>query len=189
MIQIDRLKNALRAPRRHALRSGAGTGAATLLLLASVSTSAEAAIIPGHGVAGVKLGDSSAQVRAILGKPATVQHNGGGEQNWLYATNLVDWVTLVAAERGRTTVEGIETSDPKQKTSRGVGVGSSMRALRSAYPSLSCKTSWLGVTFTSCWILTPVAGQRIPTNFVLVKGKVGTVDVGQIGERNLAPQP
>jgi len=169
------------------MRHRVGVGAAVFIFLASAPASAGAAIIPGRGVAGLKLGASTAQVRAILGKPATLQHNSGGEQNWLYDKNPVDWVTLVA-KGSRTTVEGIETSDKTQKTPQGVGPGSSMAALKKAYPHLTCKKGWLGVPFTSCWILTSVAAHRIPTNFVLFKRKVDTVDIGQIGERNLAPQ-
>jgi hypothetical protein len=169
-------------------RHGLGAGAVTFALFVLATASAAAAINPGHGVTGLKLGDTTARVRAVLGKPATIQHNHGGEQNWLYGKGPVDWVTIIS-KRGHATVEGIETSDPKQKTSRGVGVGSSLGALRKAYPNVTCKKGWLGVPFTSCWILTSGAHQRIPTNFVLFKRKVGTVDVGQIGERNLAPQP
>jgi hypothetical protein len=110
-----------------------------------------------------------------------IQHNQCGEQNWLYGKGPVDWVTIID-KGGRTAVEGIEPWDPHQRTSRRVGVGAPMSALREAYPSLTCKKGWLGVTFTSWWILTSVGGKKVPTNFVLSKGKVGTVDVGEIGE-------
>ena len=148
-----------------------------------------AAIVPGYGIAGVKLDDSAAQVMAILGKPVTVQHNGGGEQNWLYDKNPVDWVTLIA-KGGRTTVVGIETGDKTQKTPQGVGPGSSMAALQKAYPKLTCKKGSLGTAFLSCGIPTEVGGRSVATNFVLgSSGPVQGVDVGQIGERNLSPQP
>jgi hypothetical protein len=167
-------------------RQGLGAGALTFALFVAGPASAAAAIIPGQGVAGLKLGDSTTRVTAVLGKPVTVEKYKSG-QNWLYNANPVDWVTIQVKGASKT-VLGIETSDPKQRTSRGIGVGSSMTALRKAYPGLTCRRGWLGVRFTSCWIFTSVTG-RIPTNFVVYGSKVETVDVGQIGERNLAPQP
>jgi hypothetical protein len=154
----------------------------------ALPATAAAAIAPGHGVAGVKLGDSTARVTAVLGKPVSVQKYKGG-QSWFWGKGPVDWVTMRV--RGRsTTVRGIETWDSKQRTAGGIGVGSSMTALRKAYPHLTCKNGWLGHPYSSCWILTAVAGKKIPTNFVLMKGKpVSTIDIGEIGERNLAPQP
>ncbi len=172
------------------VRHGLGAGAVTFALFVLAPASAAAAIVPGYGVAGLKLGNSTARVTAVLGKAGQIQKNQGGEQNWFFYGNAtpVDWVTIQAKGASKTVV-GIETLDPAQRTSRGVGVGSSMAALRKAYPSLACRKGWLGVTFTSCWILTPVRGQKIPTDFVAYQGKVQTVDIGNIGERNLAPQP
>jgi hypothetical protein len=139
-------------------------------------------------VAGVKLGDSATKVTAVLGKPASVQKYKGG-QSWFWGKGPVSWVTM-RVRRGSTTVRGIETWDSKQRTSGGIGVGSSMTALPKAYPRLACKNGWLGHPYSSCWILTSVAGKKIPTNFALMRGKlVSTVDIGEIGEHNLAPQP
>jgi hypothetical protein len=162
--------------------------ATTLAICALAPAVAAAKIIPGHGIAGLELGDSAAKVMAVLGKPGELQKNSGCEQNWLYFDKgRVDWVT-VQAKRARKRVEGIETSDPKQRTAKGVGPGSSLAALRKAYPALTCKKGSLGATFLSRWILTSVNGQKIPTNFVLAPGKpVSLVDIGKIGERNLAP--
>jgi hypothetical protein len=170
-------------------RQALGVGATTLAIFVLAPTVATATIIPGHGIAGLKLGNSTARVTALLGKPVQLQKNGGGEQNWLYGKGPVDWVTI-QAQGAKKTVEGLETSDPKQRTSKGVGPGSSLAALRKAYPHLTCKKGSLGTTFLSCWILTSVKRRKIPTNFVLAPGKrVSLVDIGQIGERNLAPQP
>ena len=64
-----------------------------------------------------------------------------------------------------------------------------MAALRKAYPRLTCKKGWLGHPYSSCRILTSVRGKQIPTNFRLSRGEpVSAVDIGEIGERNLAPQ-
>ncbi len=170
------------------LRRGVSAGAVILALFATVPAAASAAIVPGRAIAGVKLGDTPARLVAVLGKPETVQKNQG-EESWFWRQGPVAWVTVRVKGRSKT-VEGIETYDRKQRTPKGTGVGSSMRALRKAYPSLTCKRGWLGVTFTSCWILTRVGGREIPTNFVFFEGKpIGAVDIGQIGEHNLAPQP
>ena len=153
----------------------------------ALPATAAAAIVPGHGVAGVELGDSAAKVTAALGKPGSVQKYKGG-QSWFYGNGPVWWVTIRVKGASKT-VRGLETSDRKQRTSRGVGVGSSMAALRKAYHRLTCKQGWLGLPYSSCWILTSVRGKKVPTNFVLNRGKpVSAVDIGEIGERNLAPQ-
>jgi hypothetical protein len=158
---------------------GPGVEATTLAILVLAPAVATAAIIPGYDIAGLKLGDSTARVTALLGKPGELQKNSGGEQNWLYfGKGPVDWVTI-QAKGAKKTVEGLETSDPKQRTSKGVGPGSSLAALRKAYPHLTCRKGSLGTTFLSCWILTSVNGQKIPTNFVLAPGKpVSLVDMG-----------
>lgn len=143
--------------------------------------------MPGRELAGVRLGDSASRVTAVLGKPATVQTYKGG-QSWFYGKGPVYWVTMKVKGPSKT-VRGIETVDRKQRTSRGIGIGSSKTTLRKAYPRLTRKKGWLGVRYSSCWILTSVAGKKIPTNFVLIRGKsVSAVDIGEIGERNLAPQ-
>ena len=164
-------------------------GAVTCAIFAMAPALASAAIVAGRGIAGVKLGDTSARVVAVLGKPTSVQKHPGGEENWLWSTGPIDWVTI-RAKGAQKRVEGIETSDPRQRTSRGIGVGSLLPALRRAYSSLTCKRGWLGLSFSSCWILTRIDGRRIPTNFVVINevGTISAVDVGLIGERNLAPQ-
>src|SRR5690242_8843115 len=55
-------------------RRAAGLAMACVLALPAT---AAAAIVPGHRVAGVKLGDSATRVTAVLGKPASVQKYKG----------------------------------------------------------------------------------------------------------------
>jgi hypothetical protein len=95
---------------------GTATAAATICVLAPAI--ATAAIIPGQGIAAPRLGDSTARVSALLGKPGQLQTNGGGEQNWLYyGKGPIDWVTA-KTKGAKKTVEGMETSDPKQRTAK-----------------------------------------------------------------------
>jgi hypothetical protein len=163
-------------------------GAMVLVAGGIVSATASAEIIPGVGIGGLKLGDSSARVTALFGKPGVLQKNGG-EQNWLYApATPVDWVA-VRVKGKRKTTQGIETESRKQRTSKGIGPGSSLSALKNAYPELTCKTLALTVKFLSCWILTPIHGLKVATNFTLPHGKpVQLVDIGCIGQVSLAPQ-
>src|ERR1035441_8710254 len=92
-------------------RQALGVGATTLAIFVLAPAVATAAIIPGYGIAGLKLGESTARVTALLGKPGQLQKNSGGEQNWLYfGKGPVDWGTI-QAKGAKKTVEGLETSD------------------------------------------------------------------------------
>ncbi len=64
--------------------------AATALAICALAPAVAAAkIVPGHGVAGLKLGDSTVKVMTVLGKPGQLQKNSGSEQNWLYGKDPV----------------------------------------------------------------------------------------------------
>jgi hypothetical protein len=65
------------------LRRVLGAGATVTTICDLLPAFAGAAIVPGQSVAGLKLGDSTAKISALLGKPGTLQQNSGGEQNSL----------------------------------------------------------------------------------------------------------
>jgi hypothetical protein len=90
---------------------------------------ASAKIVVGQGIAGVKLGESEAQVRKQLGKPRYVQPPG-----WGYGNPLGGWVGFDFQQR----VNDIWTTSRRQRTNRGIGPGASVRAARRAYPKARC---------------------------------------------------
>ncbi len=90
---------------------------------------ASAKIVVGQGIAGVKLGESQTQVRRHLGKPAYVQPPAWGYRNPLDGQVSLDY---------HRHVNDIWTTSRRQKTNRGIGPGSSVKAARRAYPNARC---------------------------------------------------
>ncbi len=113
------------------MRRLCGLGAVLVVLGMAVAPVASAKIVVGQGIAGVKVGDSQARVRQVLGKPAST------EQGWDYPKTLMGVVGFDAKRH----VNGIWTGSPKQKTSKGIGVGASVARFKRAYPHAHCFTS------------------------------------------------
>jgi hypothetical protein len=149
--------------------------AAALMLIAAAP--ADAAIVPGQGIAGVRLGDSGANVQKILSAPDGTQKYSGGESwFWRASADPVDWATVTT----RHVVRGLETQSKQQRTSKGIGPGSSLAAVKKAYPGIKCRSTIVG--HAACTLTTKPSGKSIPTSFVIYKGKVSMIDIGSIGE-------
>jgi hypothetical protein len=117
----------MRALERSSLLCGALV--ATTLAVALLPMAARAAIAPGRGIAGVRIGDSEAQVRRALGRPQKVE-----PPNWAYGRPLDG---LVGFGHGAH-VNYLSTTSPSQKTRRHVGPGSSFQRFKVAYPKAPC---------------------------------------------------
>jgi hypothetical protein len=85
---------------------------------------AQAHIVIGQSIAGVKLGDSETQVTALLGAPTS---NANGS---LFYTSSVG--LRIGVEAGK--VKDVLSFSKKQKTSKGITIGSSRAQLKRAYP-------------------------------------------------------
>jgi hypothetical protein len=154
-------------PRR--LLSAAVCGALLLLLPAS----ADAMIQVDRGIAGARIGNSRAQVRAALGTPTRV-HNGSNDfgpfTEYRYAGGLR--VTF----QGGTKVSSVSTTGLGDRTSRGIGVGSTERAVRRKVPGVKCETT---AGFRSCHTGKFLAGHRV-TDFAIKAKRVTRVTVGTV---------
>lgn len=153
------------------------------ITLAVGAAPADATIVPGQSIAGVRLGDAGARVQEVLGKAQSVQKwrdEGGQSWFWREGVRPVDWATL----NTQLVVIGLETGDKQQKTSKGIGPGSSLKAVKKAYPSVSCRLGELppAAPDTDCTLETRHGGKATPTKFVIAGGKVVLVDVGDVGE-------
>jgi hypothetical protein len=126
-----------------------------------------------HEIAGVHLLMSAAGVRKALGKPKadkTVKDEIQGR------VHLMDYgktkVYLSATADG--TVFNVTTTDRRQKTRSGVGVGSSERAVRRGVSSVSCTGQPKRRT---CTVGQLRAGKRV-TSFRLTGDRVRSITLG-----------
>jgi len=143
------------------------TAAVAALLLPAT---APALIQVDKGIAGARLGGTSAQVHAALGAP-TRTRNGNNEFG-AFREETYEGGISVLYQSGRT-VTSVETTGLGDRTAKGVGVGSTERAARANVPGLRCETSD-GIRV--CETHAAVPGKRV-TSFFIKGGKVTRVSV------------
>jgi hypothetical protein len=111
------------------------------LLLAFVALmvaapAAEARIVVGKGIAGVRLEMSKGQVRRVVGRPSRIRHLSselGPSNEFVYRARKLR-VTFFAGNR----VTAISTTSAGQRTDSGVGVGSTRAQLLAGVPHVHC---------------------------------------------------
>jgi hypothetical protein len=143
--------------------------AASLLL----PTSAGAIIQLDRGIAGARLGNSKAEVKAALGNPSRVR-NGTNEFGPFTTFRYRGGITVFF--QGRTQVTAVTTTGLGDRTSRGVGVRSTENQVEQRVPGVSCQT-FSGTRI--CQRGEGLPGQRI-TAFFLRNGRVTRVTVGRV---------
>jgi hypothetical protein len=157
------------AHRHRAARPRIPRSLAIALALALVSPAVAAArIVVNRGVGRARIGMTASQVRAVLGRPDDVERSGSTSALVYRSRKLV--VTLSA---GR--VQIVSTRSRRERTSRGVGPGSTLRALRAGVGGTRCGAK-AGVDF--CKVGSSRSGRR-STVFLIVDGIVDTVSVAR----------
>jgi hypothetical protein len=149
-------------------RTAAATAAAALLAAAP----AHAVIRPQKGMAGVRLGMSQTQMRAVLGQPVRTRqamNDFGPYTQFIYPHSIT--VTF----QGNRDVTGISTRGRTEKTERGVGVGSTETAVRKKVGHVHCET--IAGSHT-CHVGSFAAGHRVTVFLISKRGFVVTVTVG-----------
>jgi hypothetical protein len=126
-----------------------------------------------RGIAGARLGNSRAEVRAALGTPAKVTH---GTNDFGPFTQLRFRGGITVSFQGDAKVTAVDTTGRGDRTARGVGVGSSERAVRRRVRGVHCETI---AGFRSCHTGALRAGRRI-TDFHIRNGRVTRVTVGVV---------
>ena len=144
----------------------------------AVAPIAEANIVIGQSVAGVKLGDSEAHVTAVLGAPEHKESAGPaypGVVNIYYPTSVGLHFTMT---NGR--VSGALIFSKKQKTNKGIGMGSSRAQLKRAYPQAKCAEGPYGPQSLYCAVLARSHGRKSFTSFLFgtAKGDVTEIELG-----------
>jgi hypothetical protein len=133
--------------------------------------SAGAVIQIDRGIAGARLGNTKAEVRAALGKPKKIvnRRNAFGRFTRFRYSGGID-VTF----QGRRRVTSVSTTGIGDRTSRGVGVGSPRRVVENRIRGLACETTG---RLTLCHTGDFLPGERT-TNFVIRRRHVTRVIVG-----------
>ena len=150
----------------------AGIAVAVLIVVPAAS---EATIVPQRSIKGVKLGDSLSDVRGRLGKPDAVIFNRnpiiGRVRTYKYGLTYVGFNGAGADA----TVDAISTASRKERTSKGVGVGSPRAQVASRVPGVKCAVEF-GVDH--CYVGTFRAGTRVTDFRIGSTGRVARVVVG-----------
>jgi len=145
--------------------------ACALALFASAAP-AYALIRPQKGMAGVRLDMTQAQMRAVLGEPTSVRqgfNDFGGYTQFLYphATTITF--------QGNQHVTGISTRSRRERTARGVGVGSTENDVVSKVTHSRCDTI---ANVRTCHVGKFEPGRRVTVFLMSRRGHVSTVTVG-----------
>src|SRR5215218_1654251 len=148
-------------------------GVAALLAPLAAPAAASALVQIDRGIAGARLGNSRAEVRAALGSPRTARsgtNDFGAFSQWTYRGGIT------VLFQGRAEVSSVSTTGRGDRTARGVGVGSSERAVRRRVRGVLCETI---AGFRSCHTGRFTAGEII-TDFLLRGGTVRRISVGRV---------
>jgi outer membrane protein assembly factor BamE (lipoprotein component of BamABCDE complex) len=145
------------------------TAAAVLALPAAAS----AYIQVDQGIAGARVGNTQAQVKAALGDPAHVQT---GSNDFGDYTNFVYEGGLRVFFQGKKRVTSVVALGRGDRTTRGVGVGSSEKTVKQKVKGVKCETT-AGTRSCHTGEFTP--GSRV-TDFRIEKGRVTSVTIGDV---------
>src|SRR4051794_29605818 len=146
----------------------------TLVLLLAVPA-AQARIVPQQGIKGIQLGMTVSQVRARLGPPDRVMFRRDPIQGRVrvYAYGLTQASFSPGAASARVNV--ITTTSRRERTTRGVGVGSRRAQVAPRVRGVRCRIEF-GVDH--CFVGRFVAGRRVTDFRIGPTGRVRRVTVG-----------
>jgi hypothetical protein len=124
-----------------------------------------------RGIAGARLDNTRAEVRAALGNPAS-RRSGTNEFGRFVEWRFQGGIRVLF--QGARRVTSVSTTGLGDRTARGIGVRSTQRAVRRRVPGVTCETF---AQVRSCHTGEFEAGGRI-TDFLIRQGRVTRVTVG-----------
>lgn len=145
-----------------------------LLAALAFAPAAEAIIQVDRGIAGVRLGNSRAEVRAALGTPSKTASGTNDFGRWVRYTFAGK---LTVFFQGREAVSSVQTAGLGDRTASGIGVGSTEAQLTAAVKGLTCED--FSSTVRSCHTGDFLPGRRV-TDFRIAGGKVASVTVARV---------
>jgi hypothetical protein len=148
-------------------------GLAGLLAALGAPAAAEAMIQVDRGIAGARLGNTRAEVRAALGAPESAR-SGTNDFGTFLEWRFRGGITVIF--QGRREVSTVSTTGRGDRTRRAVGVGSTEAAVRNRVRGIRCETI---AGTRSCHTGRFTVGEII-TDFQLRGGKVRRVAIGRV---------
>lgn len=144
--------------------------------------SAGSLIVVNEGIGGVDIGQTAQQVSKAAGKPSsTLPYSSGA--NWYY-DNKPPFAEIVFGNNKRVTY--LAPNSARDKTSKGIGEGSSEAQVRAAYPNAKCapQPGPGGKSDMSCDITKKLSGGKtVETSFTFNttngSGGVNEVDISE----------
>lgn len=146
--------------------------AVALTAALAVTPAAPARIVVQKSIAGVPLRMTRANVIAKLGQPPKIRSG----------TNIFGRWTEFLYPRVRVTfqsgplVTALRTTSGRERTARGIGVGSTEAQVRARVAGVRCRTDG---GFRHCWVGRFLPG-RLVTDFHVRRGRVSAVVIGYV---------
>jgi hypothetical protein len=154
----------------------------SLLLVAP----AGAVIVPGKGMAGVKLGQCIEDVVAVIGEPDRTfgKTEPTGEFVESYKYDKLGIIIRFYHGPGECLVAGeFFTAASKERTAEGVGKGTTRRTLKKKLEHVKCETFRQGKRkIRSCHIGKFTPSKRVTEFRMTAKGRVGTISVRVVSD-------
>ncbi len=134
---------------------------------------AAAKVVEDQGIAGVQLGDSMAKVQQTIGRAEDARSCGRGCTTWGYTSGFQGVVNFGRDRR----VASMFSHDERQRTAKGIGVGSSEAAIRKAYPSARCRRGPYGGRSRICTVRGRFLGRAAETAFPIFTPSEGVKEI------------
>ena len=150
-----------------------GLAVAAIVAPLGAPAAAEALIQVDRGIAGARLGNSRAEVRAALGRPASIR-TGTNDFGRFVQYRYRGGINVIF--QGRREVSTVSTSGRGDRTARGVGVGSTEARVKARVRGVRCETI---AGFRSCHTGRFTVGEVV-TDFLIRNGKVTRVSIGRV---------
>jgi hypothetical protein len=140
---------------------------AGVVVVLALPATASAKIVVQRGIGGVSLGMTGAKVRALLGRPASTATG----RNEFGPFRILFYSRVKVTFQGLTTVTAVETTSPLERTTAGIGVGSTKAQVRTKVAGVVCEPG-------HCHIGKFNPGARVTDFFIGATGRVTRVLVG-----------
>lgn len=133
---------------------------------------ASAKIVLQRGMAGIQLGMTKSTVLAKLGNPMHIKNSS----NDFGTYTRFDYANLTVLFQGGLRVSALRTTSRSERTAAGIGVGSTVAAVKAKVPKVKCAKEF---GFRHCYVGAFKPG-RVITDFLVKNGRVWQVVIGRV---------